>query len=384
VTTLFGNQVPLLLPWLDDDEVQGVCNVIRSGWISQGPKVMEFERAIADYVGAKEAVATNACTSALHLSLHLSGIGMGDEVICPSHTCMATANAIHHAGGQPKFCDIDPRTYNLDPVAVERAIDDRTRGILLVHQIGLPAPRDEIKDVADRYGLVLVEDAACSLGATYKGTPLGGFGTPTCFSFHPRKMITTAEGGMIVTDDETLAQRARQLRSTGASISDLDRHKAKGMLVQQYEHVGYNYRMTDVHAAIGLAQLNKLPKMLRQRAAQAQQYTEAFGGMDEIGIPQVPEYATHAWSSYLVTVRPGKWAKRDEILAAMAKKSISCRVGIQPLHWEPFYRDRCPDLHLPVTEEVAVNTMFLPIFPGMTEAQQQTVIRTLKEAFVKM
>jgi dTDP-4-amino-4,6-dideoxygalactose transaminase len=380
---LFADQVPLLRPWLGEAEVEAAAEVIRSGWISQGPRVIEFENAVASFVGAKFAVATNAATSSLHLSLRLSGIGPGDKVICPSFTCMATANAIYHAGAEPAFVDIDVRTFNLDPAAVEAAIDPGVKAIMAVHQIGLPAEMDTLIAIARQHNLKIIEDAATSLGATYKGKRLGSLGSPTVFSFHPRKMITTGEGGMIVTDDEELAEKARQLRSAGASISDLVRHKARGVLVQQYFDYGYNYRMTDLQAAIGLVQMKKLPTMIEQRRTQAKVYDAAFAPMDEIEPPYVPEYATHAYTSYLIRLRPSAPLARDELLKEMAKRGVSCRAGIQPLHLEPFYRERFKGWHLPHTEEAARTTMFLPIFPGMTEAEQQRVITTLQHTLVE-
>jgi dTDP-4-amino-4,6-dideoxygalactose transaminase len=377
---LFENQIPLLRPWLGEEEVAAAREVILSGWVSQGPKVAEFEQVVARYVGTKFGVATNACTSALHLSLRLSGLGAGDEVICPSWTCMATANAIHHTGAVPVFADIDPRTYNLDPQAAEAAVTPRTRGLMVVHQIGLPADMDAFTALATKRGLVIVQDAACTLGATYKGRRVGGLGYPACFSFHPRKMITTGEGGMITTDDGPLVEKARALRSTGASISDLERHKAKGILVQQYLDVGYNYRMTDMQAAIGLVQMKKLDAILTQRTAQARVYDAALKEMDEVEPPYVPEYCTHAYSSYLIRLGPSAGISRDELLRFMAAQGISCRVGIQPLHLEPIYRQRFGHLRLPVAGEAARTTMFLPIFPGLTEDQQRRIIETLKKA----
>jgi dTDP-4-amino-4,6-dideoxygalactose transaminase len=375
---LFGGHIPLLRPWLGEEEVQAVAEVIRSGWISQGPRVAEFEDAVARYVGVRRAVATNSATSALHLSLRLSGVGAGHKVICPSFTCMATANAIHMAGAEPVFADINPRTFNLDPAAVEAAVTADTRAILVVHQIGLPADMDALGAVAGRRGLTVIEDAATALSAMHRGRRLGSLGPPTAFSFHPRKMITTGEGGMITTNDAGLAERARQLRSAGASISDLVRHKAKGVLVQQYFDHGYNYRMTDMQAAIGLVQLRKLDAMVEQRAAQAKAYDAAFAAMDEIEPPFVPEYATHAYTSYLIRLRTGAPLSRDECLREMADQGISCRVGIQPLHLEPFYRERFGRLGLPATEEAACNTMFLPIFPGLAEEEQNRVVATLR------
>lgn len=378
-SNLFESQIPLIRPWIGEEEIQAVVEVLRSGWICQGPKVMEFEGAIAAYVGVKHAVATNAATSAMHLSLRLSGVGRGQKVICPSFTCMATANAIHQVGAEPAFADIDPRTYNLDPASVEALVREDVSAILVVHQIGLPADVDRLMAVARKYGLVVVEDAATSLGATYKGRRLGSLGHPTSFSFHPRKMITTGEGGMITTDDDELAEKARQLRSAGASISDLDRHKAKGVLVQQYFDYGYNYRMTDMQAAMGLVQMRRLDEMIRQRAAQAALYGELLRDMPELSAPHVPDYATHAFTSYLVRVESGARVTRDQLLGEMAKRGISCRVGIQPLHYEPFYRERFAGLGLPATEDAARNTLFLPIFPGLQEGDQRRVISALRD-----
>ena len=379
MSDLFSDHIPLLRPWVGDEEVAAAAAAIRSGWLSQGPKVAEFENAVAAYVGAKHAVATTACTTALHLSLRIRGVGPGDDVLLPSFTCMACANAIHHTGARPVFADIDPRTYNLDAASAEAALTPRTKAIMLVHQIGLVGDVDALVSVARKHGLALIEDGACTLGGTYKGKRVGGLGHPTTFSFHPRKMITTGEGGMITTDDAELAEKARCLRATGASISDLERHKAKGVLVQQYFDYGYNYRMTDMQAAIGLVQLGKLPAMLEQRAAQAARYTAALAEIEELEPPFVPPYATHAWSSYLLRVRPGSGVDRDALLRGMAEAGISCRTGIQPLHWEPFYREQWTGLKLPATEAAARETMFLPIFPGLTEREQDRVIRALKQ-----
>lgn len=380
VEDLFSDQIPLLKPWTGEEEVRAAAEAILSGWLSQGPRVVEFEQAVARYVGAEYGVATNACTSALHLTLRLSGIGPGDDVILPSFTCMATANAIHHAGGQPVFADIDARTYNLDPESAEAAITPRTKAILVVHQIGLAADMDRFVELARRRGLALIEDGACSLGATYRGRRVGAIAAPTCFSFHPRKMVTTGEGGMISTNNAQLAESARTLRSTGASISDLERHQAKGVLVQKYNEVGYNYRMTDIQAAIGLVQMKKLDAMLEERTRQARRYDGAFAGMDEIEPPYVPPFATHAWSSYLIRLRPGARIGRDALLRAMAGRGISCRVGIQPLHWEPFYESRYAGVRFPETETAARTTMFLPIFPGLKEEDQSRVIAAVRDA----
>jgi dTDP-4-amino-4,6-dideoxygalactose transaminase len=381
---LFSAHIPLMRPWLGEEEVEAVREVILSGWVSLGPKVAEFESKLAAFVGAKYAVATTAATTALHLALQVAGLRRDDEVILPSFTCMANANAVIIAGGVCRFADIRRSSYNLDPEDVERRLTDRTRAIMMVDQIGLPAELDAFRALAAKHGLILVDDAATALGSTYRGRPVGGHGVPTCYSFHPRKMITTGEGGMMVTDDEAWAERARVLRSTGASISDLERHRAKGALLQQYFESGYNYRMTDIQAAMGIVQLGKLPAMLEQRTAQARRYDawiESELG-DEVSPPEVPPWATHAYSSYCIRLRPGARVSADELVRRMAERNVSCRRGIQPLHHEPYFAADTGNLVLPQTEAAANETMFLPIFPGLREAEQRQVVDALEESLV--
>ena len=380
--TLFDDHVPLLRPWLGEEEAAAAREVILSGWVSQGPVTAEFERAVAELMGAVHGVATNSATSALHLAMLVSGIEPGDEVICPATTCMATANAICHASAVCVFADIEPDTFNIDPAHTAELITPRTRAIMVVHQIGLPASLDDFTALAAASGggLKIIEDAATAVGAAYKGKYLGASGEPTCYSFHPRKMITTGEGGMMMTASREQADRARVLRAAGASISDLERHKAKGVLQQVYHEVGYNYRMTDIQAAIGLVQLKRLPEMLRQRRQQAAYYDEQLGELDEVICPHVPADRTHCYSSYCIRIRPGSRRTRDEIIESMAGRGISCRRGIPPLYAEPYFRAKHPDMALPVSERVAQTSMFLPIFPGLSPGCLERVVTAMKES----
>jgi len=373
-------EIPLARPYTDEKEIEAVAAVIRSGWVSQGLRVMEFEQVVADYVGARFGIATNSCTSALHLSLYLQGIEPGDEVICPSFTCMATANAIRHVGAFPEWVEIDPRTFNLDPEAVARAVSPKTRAIMAVHQIGLAADMDPIQRIAREHGLIVVEDGATALGGEYKGKRIGALGAPTCFSFHPRKVITCGEGGMITTDNEAFAERARIVRSHGASVSDVVRHQAMGTIYASYPEVGYNYRMTDIQAAVGVEQMKKLPLILERKREIAHRYDQKLAVIDEIEVPFVPDDCVHSYQSYLIRLRPTARKGRDALLRKMADRGISCRHGIAPLHLEPYYQKLHGEMHMPATEQVSYTTIFLPIYPAMSEAEIQYVVDNLKDS----
>jgi perosamine synthetase len=373
----FQDHIPLLKPWIDEDELQAVHEVLCSGWLSQGPVVQRFEAAIGAMVGAPHAVATNSATTALHLALQVSGLLPGDKVIVPAHTCMATVNAIILTGGIPIFADIDSRTFNLDPIAAEAALEEGVRAILLVHQIGLPANLEAFRQLATRHQLLLIEDAATAFGARYDGQHLGAHGNPTVYSFHPRKMITTGEGGMVILWRADQDERARRLRAAGASISDFERHQAKGVLQQTYPEPGYNYRLTDIQAAIGLAQLRKLEKMLEMRRSQAAYYTNHLAAFEEVLPPYVPPEAMPSYSSYCVTIPEATPDIITHLLDDMAEAGISCRRGIQPLYREPYFQASHANMYLPNTETAAAKTLFLPIFPGLTESEQDRVLHTL-------
>ena len=378
------DHIPLLRPWLGEEEAAAAKEVIESGWVSQGFKVQEFENMVAAFVGAEYAVATNACTSAIHLGLRNQGVKLGDEVLLANTTCMANVNAIKMAGAEPVFVDIQPRTHNIDPELIEESITEKTKAILTIDQIGLASDLDRIKGIASKHDLIIVDDAATALGGKYKEKHLGSHGLVTTFSFHPRKMITTGEGGMLVTDNEDIAAKARTLRATGASVSDLDRHKAKGTVLQKYYDCGYNYRMTDIQAAIGVVQMKKLPSIIEQRASQAEYYNDHFSDMDELIVPFVPKYATHVYSSYLLELKSTVRITTKEIINEMAERNISCRYGIPPLHREPYFaNERYSDHTFPVSCDVEKRTFFIPIYPGLTQEGQDHIIGSIRDILAK-
>ena len=369
--------VPFSRPSFDAAETQAVAEVIASGWVSQGPRVAEFERQFAAKHGAAHGIATTSCTTALHLAMIVAGIGPGDEVICPSYSFVASANAALYVGATPIFADVEPDTANLDPADVRRRVTPRTKALMLVHQAGLAADIDAFADLTDA-GVTIIEDAACVAGAQYKGRPVGSHGHLTCFSFHPRKTLSTGEGGILLTDDESIAERAASLRSFAANISDHVRHRAAGTVFEQYVELGYNYRMTDMQAAMGIEQLRKLDGFIAERREQAARYDAALGVLPHVVIPRSPSYTQHTYQSYWVRFLPESGVRRDTLLNAMVRRGISCRRGIPPAHLEPMYASAGRP-SLPITEQLGEQTMFLPIFNGMTPEQQDLVIATLEE-----
>lgn len=371
-------QIPIARPYLAGGETEAVAQAIASRWISQGPRVAEFEQAFAARVGAAAAVATSNCTSALALSLHVSGVGPGDEVIVPSLSFIATANAVWHCGARPVFADIDPRTCNLDARAAERAIGPRTKAIVPVHQLGLPADMDAFFDLADRHGLALVEDAACALGARYKERPIGSLQSLACFSLHPRKVITTGEGGMVAVQDLEVAERLRRLRAHGMDVSDLARHSSLSVIVEAYPERGWNARMTDVQAALGICQLRALDEILQRRAEIASRYTEAIAGIPHVEAPWDPGYATRAWQSYSVRIAPEAPVDRTELMRRLMQDGIATRRGVMAIHQAPAYAGRHP--RLPHTEAAASERLLLPLFPDFTAEQQDYVLERLRDA----
>jgi len=370
--------VPLAKPHITVSEIIAVQQVLESGWLTQGKQVQRFEACITDYVDARYGVAVNSCTSALHLALLAKGVVPGDEIICPSFSFIATANAIVHTGAIPVFVDIDEDTYNMDVAIVEAVIGRNTVGILAVDQFGLPCDINSLRKIADEEGLFLNEDAACALGAEVGDQKIGSIADVTCFSFHPRKIITTGEGGMAVTNEKKDADIMRCLRSHGASIDDRKRHTAKGRLYEDYPEIGYNYRMTDIHAAIGIEQLVKLDDLIEERQYLAKLYKDFLKDVEEV---IVPNREGHIYQSYLIRLEDG--IDRDEIIRFMADKGIATRRGIPPIHQQTAYVRRFGEqTHLPITEKCSKQTMFLPLFNSLAESELIYVVDTLKHALI--
>jgi perosamine synthetase len=383
VSTITENRpmIPVARPYVGAEEEEAVVQVLRSGWLSQGQRVAEFEREFAQYVGAKHAVAVSSCTTALHLGFVAAGIGSGDEVLCPSLSFIATANSIRYVGATPVFVDIDPVTFNLDPGRIEEAITPRTRAILVVHQIGLPAALAEITEIANRRNLLVIEDAACAIGSSYRGQRIGmPHSFLACFSFHPRKILTTGEGGMVTTSDEKVATRIRHLRQHAMNTSDLTRHQSQKVVLESYDEVGYNFRMTDMQAAVGLVQLRRVDAFIARRRALAQRYSESLQGLSWLIPPSEPQGTRHNFQSYMARLTKGAPVSRDELMQRLLDRGISTRRGIMATHREPPYRDQRWDQALPQTNAVTEECIILPLFHNMTELEQDLVIASIFEA----
>ncbi len=368
--------IPISRLALGEEEASAAAEAVRSGWLMNGPRTQRFEAAVAEYVGARYAIAVSSCTTALHLALLAAGVRPGDEVICPSFSFIATANAIRYCGAVPVFVDIDPRTYNLDPELIEAAITERTAAIMPVSQIGLPADLPAVSAIAERHGLRVVEDAAPSLGAMIGGKRLGTLSDLTCFSFDARKILTTGEGGMITTDDEAAAARLRALRAHGASVSTADRDRAGKVILETYPEVGYNYKMTDVQAAIGTVQMTRLEAIVAERRRLAARYQAMLGGQARVVVPYEPFGFTHVYQSYCVRLLTA--GSVQEVMVSMLERGVATR-RLLAIHAEPAYAGSATTA-LPHTEEAAAQTVLLPLFAGLTDADQDAVVAALEDS----
>ena len=369
--------IPVMRPLLGEDEARAVQAVLATGWIAQGPKVAEFEAAFAAKVGAAHAVAVSSCTTGLHLALVALGIGPGDEVVVPSLSFIATTSAVRYVGATPVFADVDEQTLNLTDKTVAEVVTPRTRAVIVVHQAGMPADLDRLEAMCDELGLDVIEDAACAIGSTYEDRPIGATARIGVFSFHPRKLLTTGEGGMLVTSDAALADRFRRLREHGTSASAAQRHGGRTVQVESYGELGFNYRMTDLQAAVGVVQLDRLDAMIERRRALAARYRAGFAAVPDLVLPVDPPYGRTNHQSFWVLLPDAFPLHRDEVLQLLLDAGISARRGIMAAHREPAcaaLSSGSSPVDLPVTERITDRTLILPLYHELAEADQDRVI----------
>jgi perosamine synthetase len=368
--------IPIAKPYLTKKEAKAAYDTILTGWITQGPRVAEFEEKFALYTGAKYAVAVSNCTTALHLAMIVAGIGPGDEVICPSMSYIATANAIKYVGAKPVFAEINPDNYNLDPKDTIQKISSKTKAILLVHQIGMPADIDAFKEIAAKHKIKLIEDAACAAGSSYKGSKIGSHSDLVCFSFHPRKVISTGDGGMIATNNEAYYNRMKLLRQHGMSVNDRARHESSKIIFEDHLEVGYNYRLTDIQASVGIRQLEKLDWIIAKRRKIASRYHKAFKDIKYLQLPLEKKGYSSNYQSYSIYLKDDCPVSRNDIMQKMLDAGISTRRGIMTTHRETAYKEECAGLSLPVSEKTSDRSIILPLYVPMKDEDIDKVILT--------
>ena len=369
--------IPIAKPYLTKDEAQAAYDTILSGWITQGPRVAEFEEKFANYTGAKYAVAVSNCTTGLHLAMIVAGIKSGDEVICPSMSYIATANCIKYVGATPVFAEVSSHTYNLDIVDTEKKITSKTKAILLVHQIGMPADIDAFQTLCRKYNLKLIEDAACAAGSAYKGNKIGSHSELVCFSLHPRKVISTGDGGMITTNNEDYYNRLKLLRQHGMSINDRVRHESSKIIFEDHLEIGYNYRMTDIQASVGIKQLEKLDWIIEERRKIAKQYHEALKDIQCIQLPIEADGFFSNYQSYSIYLKDNCPLRRNDLMQKMLDSGISTRRGIMTIHRETAYKIECISNKLPISEEVSDNSIIIPLYVPMEPEDVEKIITHL-------
>jgi dTDP-4-amino-4,6-dideoxygalactose transaminase len=371
--------IPIAKPYLTEEDAQAAYDAIMSGWITQGPRVQEFEEKFAAYTGAKHAVAVSNCTTGLHLAMIVAGIKAGDEVICPSMSYIATANSIMYVGATPVFAEVHPETYNLDVTDTERRITSKTKAILLVHQIGMPSDIDAFAELCKKHNLILIEDAACAAGSSYKGKKIGAHSDLVCFSFHPRKVISTGDGGMVTTNNDAYAERMKLLRQHGMSVNAGARHGATKIIFEDHLEVAYNYRMTDIQAAVGIQQLAKLDWIVAERRKIAHRYLTELSDITCIRLPHEEEGYFTNWQSFSIYLKENAPLSRNELMQALLDKGIASRRGVMTSHRETAYKNMCEGLSLPQTEDACDNSIIIPLYVPMEDNDISAVIIALHE-----
>jgi dTDP-4-amino-4,6-dideoxygalactose transaminase len=374
-------RINVMKPWLGEEEARALAEVVASGWVAQGPKVKQFEADFSAAQGARHAVATSSCTSALHLALVVAGIGAGDDVVVPSFSFIATANAVTYVGARPVFCDVDPATGNVTAETIRAALTLDTRAVIVVDQGGVPVDLDPIRELCDRHEMTIIEDAACAVGSEYRGRPVGTGADVTVWSFHPRKIITTGEGGMLTTQRADWAARARTLREHSMSVSATERHGSVLAPAEVYLEIGYNYRMTDLQAAVGIVQLGRLARIVERRREIAAQYVTGLKGLRGLRFAADPLYGTTNFQSFWLEVLPGFRTDREGLLARLAEAGISARRGIMAAHRQSAYRWRdTGNASLQNTERMTDRTLILPVFHELDAAGMERVMACIRAA----
>lgn len=386
VRALKTGEMQITAPSFDESEIELLRRCLVSGWVTQGPMTSEFEKLLAQRHSVSHALATTSCTAALHLAAMALEFRPDDEIVVPAFTWITSANCAEYVGAKVVFADVDPNTYNIDPRALEAALTSRTRGVVVVHLFGLAAEMDEIMTIANARSLKIIEDGACAIGTTYRGRPIGGFGDVGCFSFHPRKVITTGEGGAVTTNSPALAAKVASLRNHGATgLPPVETEPHGPWSMASFDNLGYNLRLSDIQAAVGVAQFAKLDSLLSERRRLALRYSEKLNSVNELALPtRYGDVEGHSFQSYVVRLLRGDRTRRNAIMRTLADQGIQTRPGTHAVHRLGYYARKygLKPSDYPMAIMCEDLSITLPIFPGMTEEQQELVVQTMKDALL--